>query len=168
MRELEEPVTPILDEHTIDFISHSTEQTRRLGARLGQLFVGGEVLCLIGELGTGKTCLVQGIGRGLGVADQITSPTFTLVQTYETPEFALWHYDLYRLNSPDELHDLAIDEALQQGVCVIEWPEIAMSLLPQDRLDIHLASAASEDQRSVTMEGSYQWQQRWQQRKTQA
>jgi len=71
-------VSPILDQHTVDFISHSADQTRRMGARLGQLFVGGEVICLTGELGTGKTCLVQGIGQGLESEDRVTSPTFTL------------------------------------------------------------------------------------------
>ena len=76
--EVEDSVSPVLDEHTVDFVSHSAEQTVRLGRRLGRLFEGGEVICLTGDLGTGKTCLVQGVGAGLGIEEQITSPTFTL------------------------------------------------------------------------------------------
>ena len=70
-------MAPVLDERSLDFISHSEAQTRRLGARLGELLQGGDVICLAGELGTGKTCLAQGIGRGLGIEGPITSPSFT-------------------------------------------------------------------------------------------
>ena len=83
-------MSPILDEHTVDLVSHSAEQTRRLGSRLAELLEGGEVICLVGDLGTGKTCLVQGIGAGLDVKDRITSPTFTLINEYRGGRLTLF------------------------------------------------------------------------------
>ena len=106
---------PILDEHTLDFVSHSPEQTHRLGARLGALLQAGDLVCLVGELGTGKTCLAQGIGRGLGVVGPITSPTYTLIAEYRLlpPTPPLYHIDVYRLGNPVEhflwcFNDLAV------------------------------------------------------------
>ena len=98
---------PILNKHTLDFVSHSPAQTRRFGARLGALLQAGDLICLEGELGAGKTCLAQGIGRGLGIRQPITSPTFTLIAEYHLPRPApaLYHIDLYRLAAP-------LDEAL--------------------------------------------------------
>ena len=153
MRELEETVTPILDEHTVDFISHSTEQTRRMGARLGQLFIGGEVLCLIGELGTGKTCLVQGIGRGLGVMDQITSPTFTLVNEYPGETLALYHIDLYRVTDVAGAFTFGLDDYLYgDGVCAIEWAEHVQEVWPDEYLLLSLRYTDST-KRGFTMRG---------------
>ena len=90
---------PILDEHTLDFISHSTTQTHRFGVRLGLLLEPGDIICLEGKLGAGKTCLAQGIGEGMGVVEPITSPTFTLIAEYSPPPPAppLYHIDVFRL-----------------------------------------------------------------------
>jgi tRNA threonylcarbamoyladenosine biosynthesis protein TsaE len=133
---------PILDEYTLDFISHSLEQTRRLGARLGALLQPGDVLCLEGNLGTGKTCLTQGIGQGMGIVEPITSPTFTLIAEHQPPLPAptLYHIDVYRLNSPvDEAWALGLDEYLMgDGVCVIEWADRIQKALPEERLWITL------------------------------
>ena len=122
----------------------------------------GDCVTLSGDLGAGKTTLARAIIQSLTGADEVPSPTFTLVQTYDAPAFMLWHYDLYRLESATELAELAIDEALQHGVCLIEWPEIALSLLPENRLDIRISAAAHENQRTVTWQGPQTWQQRWQ------
>jgi len=133
---------PILDEHTLDFVSHSTAQTRRFGMRLGILLKPGDVICLEGELGTGKTCLAQGICEGMGVVEPITSPTFTLIAEYHPPSPAppLYHIDVYRLdNAVHEAIALGLDDyLLGDGVCLIEWADRITSALPADRLWITL------------------------------
>ena len=135
-------MTPILDQHTLEFVSRSPDQTQRLGARLGALLQGGDVICLEGSLGSGKTCLAQGIGRGWGVGQTLISPTFVLVREYTRPEDAvrLYHVDLYRISGVNEALSLGMDEFLgdAHGVCVIEWAERARSLVPPEHLWIRL------------------------------
>ena len=125
---------PILDEHTLDFISHSPEQTRRFGVRLGALLQEGDLVCLEGDLGTGKTCLVQGVGGGMGIVEPITSPTFTLVAEYRPPPPApiLYHVDLYRLDAPvNEAWAFGLDDYLGgYGACIIEWADRVKTALP--------------------------------------
>jgi tRNA threonylcarbamoyladenosine biosynthesis protein TsaE len=129
-------VSPILIPGTLDFISHSATQTRRLGARLSQHLTGGEVLALIGDLGTGKTCWAQGVAQGLGIKTVVNSPTFTLVNEY-AGRLALYHIDLYRLADAAETYSLGLDDYLDgDGVCVIEWADRAARLLPAERLDV--------------------------------
>jgi tRNA threonylcarbamoyladenosine biosynthesis protein TsaE len=134
---------PILDRDTLDLISHSAAQTRRFGARLGTLLHPGDVVCLKGDLGTGKTRLVQGIGLGMGVVEPITSPTYTLIAEYHAPPPAptLYHVDVYRLDAPvDQVVDLGIDDYLGgSGVCVIEWADRIRDVLPDDCLWIELS-----------------------------
>ncbi|MFC2023817.1 tRNA (adenosine(37)-N6)-threonylcarbamoyltransferase complex ATPase subunit type 1 TsaE [Chloroflexota bacterium] len=132
---------PILDRHTLDLISHSPEQTRRYGARLGALLRGGDIVCTEGVLGTGKTCLAQGIGQGLGIAGPITSPTFTIVAEYRRIQApTLYHIDLYRLAEPvNEALALGLDDyLLGDGICVIEWADRILPILPGQRLWISL------------------------------
>jgi tRNA threonylcarbamoyladenosine biosynthesis protein TsaE len=147
-------VVPILDEHTLDFISHSVVQTRRLGARLGELLRSGDVICLEGELGTGKTCLTQGIGQGLGVTEPITSPTFILANEYHPapPNPALYHIDLYRLDDAvKEVGALGFEDYLYgKGVCVIEWADRGREALPTECLWISLRYI-SETKRGINM-----------------
>lgn len=145
---------PILDEHTLDFISHSPAQTLRLGARLGSLLQTGDVICLAGELGSGKTCLAQGIGQGMGIVDPITSPTFTLVAEHQPPAPGptLYHIDLYRLSSPvEEALAFGLNDYLQRdGVCLIEWADRIRSALPVERLWVTLRHV-DESKRGITM-----------------
>jgi tRNA threonylcarbamoyladenosine biosynthesis protein TsaE len=133
---------PILDEHTLDFISHSPEQTRRFGARLGALLRAGDLIGLEGELGTGKTCLAQGIGEGMGISGQITSPTFTLIAEHRSPSPGpiLYHVDLYRLNDAvDEALAFGLEDCLYgAGICLIEWAERVRTALPGEHLWITL------------------------------
>ncbi|MBN1658821.1 MAG: tRNA (adenosine(37)-N6)-threonylcarbamoyltransferase complex ATPase subunit type 1 TsaE [Anaerolineae bacterium] len=135
-------VMPVLDRDTLDLISHSPAQTRRLGARLGMLLHPGDVVCLQGELGTGKTRLAQGIGRGLGVTEPITSPSYTLIAEYcaPSPGSVLYHVDLYRLEVPvDEALAMGLDEYLGgSGVTVIEWADRVRDVLPDECLWIEL------------------------------
>jgi tRNA threonylcarbamoyladenosine biosynthesis protein TsaE len=138
----------------VDFVSHSADQTRRLGARLGQLFAGGEVLCLVGELGTGKTCLVQGIARGMGIDDLVTSPTFTLVNEYAGSALALYHIDLYRIVDVKAAHTFGLDDYLYgNGVCTIEWAERVRALWPEQYLLINLRHI-DDTKRGLTMRGT--------------
>ena len=129
--------------------SHSAEETRQLGARLGQQLCGGDVIGLIGELGSGKTCLVQGIARGMGVDPQIpvTSPTFTLVGEYPG-ELVLRHADFYRVESYARLEDAGFDDLLDsKAVLVVEWPERFPDVLPAERLEIAIAFVSDSERR---------------------
>jgi len=130
---------PILDPHSFEFISRSTEQTRRLGMRLGALLRVGDVVCLVGDLGSGKTTLVQGIASGWGSLDQVTSPTFVLVNVYRGPDSAcLYHLDAYRLSSAREAEDLDLEPMLETGLLVVEWAERIQEALPPERMWVTL------------------------------
>jgi len=126
---------PILDAHSLEFFSRSPEQTRRLGMRLGALLHPGDLVCLQGELGAGKTTLVQGMAQGWGAMDGVSSPTFVLVNSYRRPDSGqLFHFDAYRIDSPAEAEELDVDILLEQGPMVVEWPERVVSILPPERL----------------------------------
>lgn len=144
----------ILDDHTLDFFSHSPAQTLRLGARLGALLWAGDLICLEGELGTGKTCLAQGIGQGMGVIEPMTSPTFTLINEHRpaVPGPVLYHIDLYRLTSPlEEAWDVGLSACfLAEGVCVIEWADRIRAALPSERLWIVLRHV-DDSKRGITI-----------------
>jgi tRNA threonylcarbamoyladenosine biosynthesis protein TsaE len=126
---------PILDAHAFEFFSRSPDQTRRLGMRLGVLLQAGDLVCLQGELGAGKTTLVQGMAQGWGALDDVSSPTFVLVNAYRRPDLhQLFHFDAYRVDSPAEAEELDLDSLLSQGPLVVEWPERVESILPVERL----------------------------------
>src|SRR5215467_12244522 len=130
---------PILDSHTMDFFSRSPEQTRRLGTRLGGVLQTGDVICLQGELGAGKTTFVQGIAQGWGSVDAVSSPTFILVNVYRREDQnQLFHMDAYRLDSTPEAEELDLDSMLADGALIIEWPERMPELIPAERLWIQL------------------------------
>lgn len=142
----------LLEEHMLEFMSRSAEQTQRLGARLGTLLQGGDVICLEGPLGSGKTCLTQGIGRGWGAREQLVSPSYVLVREYSRPEnqVTLFHVDLYRISDPEEAWGLGVDEFLgsEHAVTVIEWAGRAESLIPPGHLWVKLDFVgAAEPQR---------------------
>ncbi len=136
---------PIIDDNTLDFISRSPEQTRRLGIRLGSLLQTGDVVCLAGDLGAGKTTFVQGIARGWGSVDSVSSPTFVLVNVYRRPDgITLSHLDAYRLGSAEEAEDLDLLPLMENGPVVIEWPEKIQSVLPLENLWVSLRWLADE------------------------
>jgi tRNA threonylcarbamoyladenosine biosynthesis protein TsaE len=115
--------------------------TRDLGQRLARLVRPGDVLALGGDLGAGKTTLARALVRALTDPDEeVPSPTFTLVQGYDTDAGPLWHFDLYRLERPDDAVELGLDDALADGITLIEWPERLGALLPRRRLDVVLAA----------------------------
>jgi tRNA threonylcarbamoyladenosine biosynthesis protein TsaE len=131
---------PILDAQSIEFISRNPGQTRRAGMRLGSLLQTGDVVCLSGDLGAGKTTLVQGICAGWGSLDQATSPTFVLVNVYRRPDDRqLFHLDAYRLSDAADAIDLDIDDLVEKGPLVIEWADRIRTGLPNEHLWIALA-----------------------------
>lgn len=145
----------ILKDNGLDIISHSAEQTERLGARLGSLLQPGDVICLSGDMGAGKTVFTKGIGKGWGATSAITSPTFNLVHSHKRDQDAqqLYHLDCYRLESADETETIGLDDILdEQGTVVFEWPERIEAALPEDRLWIDLFVIEST-RRNVVFEG---------------
>jgi tRNA threonylcarbamoyladenosine biosynthesis protein TsaE len=130
---------PILDAETLEFFSRSPEQTRRLGMRLGALLLPGDLIALSGDLGAGKTTLVQGIAQGWGSLDSVSSPTFVLVNMYRRSDGSrLHHMDAYRMQNAAEGEDLAIDQMLETGSLLVEWPERILAALPSDHLWVEL------------------------------
>ena len=115
------------------------EKTREIGSKLGELLTPKSVICLIGDLGAGKTTMTQSLARALGVDDYITSPTFTIVNEYEG-KMPLYHFDVYRIGSSEEMYDIGFDEYIDgDGVCIIEWANLIEDILPDEYLDIQLS-----------------------------
>ncbi len=132
--------------------------TTELGARIAGALGTGDLIALSGDLGAGKTTLARAILRSLGVAEDVPSPTFTLVQRYRAQKLAVSHFDLYRLESVSELNELGLDDALDEGAVLIEWPENGLpARLQQDALTIHL-TALDQNRREVRISGPKRWQ----------
>jgi len=132
------------------FISSSTDTTRQLGQKLGALLQLGDCICLQGDLGAGKTTFVQGIAAGWGARDEVSSPTFVLVNVYRGADKALlFHLDTYRIESPAEAEELDLDAMFAQGPLLIEWPERIQPVLPAENLWISL-EYLDETQRQLT------------------
>ena len=128
------------------------DETLDFGLRLGRLLQIGDCLCLSGTLGAGKTLLAQGIARGLDVAEGVTSPTFTVLQVYQG-RLPVFHYDLYRLQHPEELRDIGFDEfGGERGVMVIEWADKFSSYMPEEALWIELSFGLDSLERKIVLE----------------
>lgn len=129
-------------------ILNSEEDTRNLGHEIADALEPGDVVALIGDLGTGKTALTKYIAEGLGITEEINSPTFTIVKEYRSGRLPLYHFDVYRLGSGEELLDIGAEEMLEgDGVCVIEWADIAADVLPGDALLVCLDYGDNENER---------------------
>ncbi len=140
---------PILQPYSLEFLSRSAEQTRRVGMRLGTLVQTGDVICLLGELGSGKTTLVQGLAGGWGSLDTVTSPTFVLVNVYRRPNGQnMFHLDAYRLSGPLEAEDLDILTMLDHGPLIVEWADRIQAALPGENMWINL-NWIGEEQRDM-------------------
>lgn len=134
-------IVPISREGELDIITHSAEQTRRLGVKLGTLLQPGDILCLSGDLGAGKTAFSSGIGAGWGADEPLTSPTYNLVHVHnrEHDNTLLYHLDCYRLSGVEEVDSIDLDDILNgRGVVIIEWAERIASVLPPERLWVEL------------------------------
>ena len=128
---------------TVEICRHlpDADATAAAGASLAVRTRPGDIICLQGDLGAGKTTFARGFLRALGVEEEIPSPTFNLLLTYETPLATVWHFDLYRISSADELIELGIEDAFADGICLIEWPDRLGPWQPQQRIDIDLRDA---------------------------
>jgi tRNA threonylcarbamoyladenosine biosynthesis protein TsaE len=130
------------NDNCYELISHSVRETQTLGERIGRLARPGDVYLLIGNLGSGKTCLTQGIAWGLGIKEYAMSPSFVIVRELYG-RLPLYHIDLYRLDYIEETVDLGLDDYLYgHGVCVVEWAEKALNILPQEHLLIKISYLA--------------------------
>ena len=128
------------------YVSITTEQTIALGQILGKLLQAGDVLVLTGDLGAGKTQLTKGIAAGMGVTDDVTSPTFTIEMVYEGTTMPLYHFDLYRLNDPDQLEDTGLYDALESdGPTIIEWGEQFAEQIGERTLDVYVSRLSEEE-----------------------
>lgn len=126
--------------------------TEAFARELAVGLVPGNVICLWGDLGAGKTALARGVITALGFTGEVPSPTFNLVLTYDTPRGLVWHFDLYRIDDPAEVLELGIEDALADGIVLIEWPDRLGAMLPDDRLDIELGISEDGLQRQVSVQ----------------
>ena len=131
--------------------------TARLGVAIAAQLQPGEAICLSGPLGAGKSTLARALVRALTTPDEeVPSPTFTLVQFYEGPRLKIAHFDLYRLTNPDEAYEIGLDEALDDGAAVIEWPERLAGCLPADRLDVGIALEGAGRRARLMPQGAWE------------
>ena len=122
----------------MEFVVTTVEETYKIGVQIGVLVNSGDIICLIGDLGTGKTHLTKGIAKGLDIKDHVTSPTFTIVNEY-TGRLKLYHFDVYRVNDPDEIEAIGFDEYIfSDAVSIIEWANYIEELIPPNNLTINI------------------------------
>ncbi|WP_027625814.1 tRNA (adenosine(37)-N6)-threonylcarbamoyltransferase complex ATPase subunit type 1 TsaE [Clostridium lundense] len=132
----------------MEFFVESIEQTMNIGRQIGKLAKPGDIICLIGDLGTGKTHLTKGIAEGLDIHEHITSPTFNIVNEYDG-RLKFYHFDVYRVNDPDEIAAIGFDEYIfSEGVSVIEWANYIEELIPDEHLTITIEKINNENENS--------------------
>lgn len=134
-----------------NYLSESLEQTKKLANQISQIIENGDVVTLSGDLGTGKTTISQILIKNITGDENVTSPTFNIVQTYEGKNKKIWHLDLYRIEEERDVYELAIEEMLDDGIVIIEWPEVADNLLPTDRLEVELSYCQEKGKRRISV-----------------
>lgn len=135
--------------------SFKTQDTYQLGMELGEKAKAGQIYCLLGDLGTGKTVFTQGFAKGLGITEPVNSPTFTIVQVYDEGRLPFYHFDVYRIEDIDEMLEIGYEDYFYgQGVCLIEWSNLIEELLPSDRTVIRIEKDLEKgfDYRRITIE----------------
>ena len=136
--------------------SYSVEDTYQFGVRLGENARKGEIYCLSGDLGVGKTVFTQGFAKGLGISEAVNSPTFTIVQVYEGTKMPFYHFDVYRIADIDEMEEIGYEDYFYgEGVCLVEWAELIDELLPEERKRITIQKNLQKgfDYREIVLEG---------------
>ena len=134
------------------YISNNYEETQKIAADFAKTLKEGDVLCMYGDLGVGKTAFVQGLAKGLGIDEPITSPTFTIVNEY-SGTLPLYHFDVYRIADSDEMYEIGYEEYVYgDGVSVIEWPQLIDDILPEKRYDIEIAKDYDKGENYRTIE----------------
>ena len=140
----------------MQFITRSPEETEQLGERLGKRLRGGEVIAFLGGLGAGKTAFTRGLARGLDIPMRVTSPTYTIVNEYTGGRLPLFHFDMYRLESEDDLFDVGWEDYLRRGgVCAVEWSENVRAAM-QDAITVRI-DRLSDEERKITIEGGEEY-----------
>jgi tRNA threonylcarbamoyladenosine biosynthesis protein TsaE len=149
---------------TLELLLPDEAATAALARRIAARSRAGDVVALYGDLGTGKTVFARAFIGALAPSEpsseeneEVPSPTFTLLQCYDRQPAPVWHFDLYRLTRPDEVYELGIEEALGEAISLIEWPERMGPLLPEDRLEVHLAYGESANARQAVLAGGGSW-----------
>ena len=138
----------------MEFVTHSREETEALGARLASALIQGAVVAFTGDLGAGKTAFVSGMARALGVEERVTSPTFTIVNEYEGGRLPLFHFDMYRLGSADELFHIGWEDYLARGgVCAVEWSENVEEAIEDDAVRVSILRGDGDNDRIITIKG---------------
>lgn len=136
----------------LKFITECVEETSRIGEKLGKQLKMGNIICLSGDLGAGKTAFTKGVAKGLGVEDYVTSPTYTIINEYEGI-LPLYHFDVYRLNDVEEMYELGYEEYFfGDGVVVLEWADIVKEIIPKERLWITILNTKGDNTREIIME----------------
>lgn len=135
--------------------TYSDQETRELGKEMGQKAFPGQVICLIGDLGTGKTIFTKGFAEGLGITEPVSSPTFTILQSYEEGRMPFYHFDVYRIGSVEEMEEIGFDDCIfGEGVCMIEWADLIEEILPEEYTKITIQKDPEKgfDYRTITIE----------------
>lgn len=136
----------------MEYVTNGEGETEELGRRLGEQLKAGTVIAFTGDLGAGKTAFTRGLARGLGVEDRVTSPTFTIVNEYEGGRLPLFHFDMYRLGSSEELYDIGWEDYLgRNGVCAVEWSENVSDALDADAIRVEIRRGDSDNQRRIVL-----------------
>ncbi len=138
----------------MEYISNSVEETKKTASELAKTLKAGDVICMRGDLGAGKTAFVQGLAKGLGINEPVTSPTFTIVNEYYGI-MPLYHFDVYRIADPDEMYEIGYEEYIYgDGVSVIEWAELIEEILPEERYEVTILKDVSlhDDYRKIRIE----------------
>lgn len=142
---------------TVMIETYSPKETFQAGRRLGAAAVRGQIYCLSGDLGVGKTIFTQGFASGLGIAEPVNSPTFTIVQEYGEGRLPLYHFDVYRIGDPEEMDEIGCEDYFfGEGVCMIEWAELISGLIPEQAVWIYIEKNLEKgfDYRKITVKGS--------------
>ncbi len=138
----------------MEVVTHSRRETEELGALLAEKLTPGRVVAFTGSLGAGKTAFISGMARGLGIEDRVTSPTFTIVNEYEGGRLPLFHFDMYRLGSAEELFDIGWEDYLDRGgVCAVEWSENVADAIEPDAVRVDIRRGEGDDERAICIEG---------------
>lgn len=140
--------------------TNSEKETFELGKNLGEQAKAGQIFCLNGDLGVGKTVFTQGFAKGLGIEENVNSPTFTIIQVYEEGRIPLYHFDVYRIGDPEEMYEIGYEEYFfGEGVCLIEWSKLIDELIPEGAINIEIDKNLEKglDYRKITVEGLWEY-----------
>ena len=140
--------------------TNSEKETFELGKNLGEQAKAGQIFCLNGDLGVGKTVFTQGFAKGLGIEENVNSPTFTIIQVYEEGRIPLYHFDVYRIADPEEMYEIGYEEYFfGEGVCLIEWSKLIEELIPEEAINIEIDKNLEKglDYRKITVEGLWEY-----------